>query len=79
LTTGPYSTSSIDGECAKSVAIGVGYQNKARAAKGNWIVLAERDDDYNIVAIKSAQVGVTKGVKADTWYVLQDGKFKVAA
>jgi len=74
LTTGYYSTSSIEGDKKESVAIGVGYENKAKASAGNWIVLAHRNNKGEILHIKSAKVGGR--IKADTWYQLNAaGKF----
>ena len=68
---------SADTSGGGSVAVGVGYANKARAAQGDWIVLAYRPAyDKPIEHLKTAQAGVTEGVKADAWYKLDaDGKF----
>ena len=61
----------------KTVAIATGYKGRARGAAGTWIVLTERDDDMNILGIQSALVdGET--IKADTFYVLRDGKIQEA-
>ncbi|MHB8871610.1 MAG: DUF7666 domain-containing protein, partial [Candidatus Doudnabacteria bacterium] len=57
-----------------SVAIACGYKSKARAAKGSAIVVCERDDDYNLVAIKAAIIdGVV--LKENTFYFLVNGEF----
>jgi hypothetical protein len=78
FTTGWRSSAQTDGE--KSVAVAVGYVNKAKATKGNWLVLAFRDEHENIKHIKAAQAGVTKGVKPDTYYELTThGTFKEVA
>jgi hypothetical protein len=58
----------------ESIAAGFGRENKAKASAGNWIVLANRNEKGEILHIKSAKVG--EGIKADTWYTLDDsGKF----
>ena len=50
----------------------------AKAAKGNWIVLAEHKQDrqgnWKIVSVKTAKVD-GKEIKADTFYRLQGGEF----
>ena len=71
FTIGNYSSASTDGE--KSVAVAVGYSNKAKATIGNWIVLAERNDDYEILYVKSFRVDGKK-VKENVFYYLKDGK-----
>ncbi len=55
-----------------SIASGLGYKNKAKAIKG-WIVLAEYDNNYNIIHIKSGKVG--KQIKSNIWYKLENNKF----
>ena len=61
-----------------SVVAGIGANNIAKAALGNWIVLAEwgwdDDDNYTPKCVKAAQVDGEK-IKADTWYKLVDGEF----
>lgn len=69
--TGHRSVSTVEGE--QSVAIVTGYQSRAKAVEGSWIVVAERDDDLNIIDIKAALAG--RDVKPDTFYVLKDGEF----
>ena len=57
------------------MAVGVGYQNKARAPEGSAIVLAFRGGDGEIIHIRASKVG-DNGVKANTWYQLSDdGEF----
>ena len=76
--TGDRSAASVEGQ--DSIACGLGYQNKAKAAIGCGIVLAERGEwngkTYPLIAIKSTIVDGKK-IKADTWYVLQNGKFVI--
>ncbi|MDG3557038.1 hypothetical protein P7L54_13890 [Acinetobacter bereziniae] len=75
-TTGHYSESQIiEKEDCFGVAVGVGYQNKARAPEGSAIVLAFRGDEGEIIHIRASKVG-DNGVKANTWYQLsEDGEF----
>ena len=75
-TTGHYSESQIiEKEDCFGVAVGVGYQNKARAPEGSAIVLAFRGGDGEIIHIRASKVG-ENGVKANTWYQLsEDGEF----
>ena len=57
---------------------GIGGNNIAKAALGNWIVLAEwgweNDDNYTLKCVKAVQVDGEK-IKADTWYKLVNGEF----
>jgi hypothetical protein len=57
-----------------SVAVGLGYANKAKAKSG-WIVLTEYDNEGNIIHIKTGKVG--KHIKSDVWYELKNNKFVV--
>ena len=62
-----------------SVVAGIGIENIAKAALGNWIVLAEWKYDKNISkwipkCVKSAQVD-GEHIKTDTWYCLKNGEF----
>ena len=71
-TTGYYSESQIiKKEDCFGVAVGVGYQNKARAPEGSAIVLAFRGDEGEIIHIRASKVG-DNGVKANTWYQLDE-------
>ncbi|MDX9690556.1 MAG: hypothetical protein RBT70_08890, partial [Alphaproteobacteria bacterium] len=67
------SAASVEGK--ESVAIVTGYESKAKACKGSWIVIAERNDNGEIITVMTACAGVTKGVKADTWYTVKNKKF----
>jgi hypothetical protein len=73
--TGDRSAASVEGK--ESIAFAMGYQSKAKGAINCWIVLAEwfRDDNYNwhIKTVKTAKVDGKK-IKADTFYMLVDGK-----
>jgi hypothetical protein len=83
LTTGRYSSSEIkaadDGTALHAVAIAAGGQSKARAPLGSAIVCVYRNDDGELLHIRAAKVG-EDGIKADTWYSLnEDGEFVEAA
>ncbi|RNC62805.1 MAG: hypothetical protein AWM53_02024 [Candidatus Dichloromethanomonas elyunquensis] len=72
---GDYSSATIFGK--DSVACALGYQCKAKAEKGNWLVLVERGDwNGNTYPIKDIQPVLIDGekIKADTWYQLQNGQ-----
>ena len=79
--TGNYGAASATGDCGaasatgkESIACGLGFRCKAKGSKGCWLVLAERNDDWDILDVKAAKVD-GKDIKADTWYTLQDGQF----
>jgi hypothetical protein len=61
----------VDGK--ESVAMAIGIESKAKASLGSWIVLTEWDEDH-IICLKSVKID-GKRMKADTWYMLKDGKF----
>jgi hypothetical protein len=72
FTIGYYSTAETNAK--ESVAVAVGYDNKAKANLGSWIVLAERNDDGEILDLKSVKVDGTI-ILADTFYSLKKGNF----
>jgi hypothetical protein len=51
-----------------------GYEGCVSAAKGCAIFALERDDNWNIVSTASGIVG-RDGLKADTFYRCEGGKF----
>jgi hypothetical protein len=57
-----------------SVGANIGVGGTIKAKKGNWITLAEYDDEGKPVCVKSAKVDGKK-IKADTWYKLENRKF----
>jgi len=57
----------------QGAATASGYAGKVSGTDGNALFLVERDDSYNIVAAWAGIVG-RDGIKADTFYTLQDGK-----
>ena len=77
VDTGDYSAASNTGEC--SIAIAWGRQSKAKASKGSYIVLAEwgLNDEKRGYVFKDAKMVRVDGkmIKADTYYMLIDGKF----
>jgi hypothetical protein len=78
--TGHRSAAAVDGK--ESIACGLGIENKAKGAKGCWLVLSEwyqdKDCEWHIKDVRSVQVdGET--IKADTYYTLRDGRFTEAS
>jgi len=80
--TGDYSVATNTGRCSatsvegkESVAVAIGFKNKAKGALGCWIVLSEWDENGN--HIKDVQCVKVDGekIKPDTWYQLQNGQF----
>ncbi len=70
--TGDYSASKVTGN--QSIAIATGYHSKASGALGCWIVLAEWNENNEIIDMQLARVDGDK-IKADTWYQLKGGAF----
>jgi len=73
LSTGNYSSSEIidNKEKQNAVAVAAGGSSKARAPKGSAIVCVYRDDEGNLIHIKSSLVG-ENGIKPNTWYSLDE-------
>ena len=76
---GNYGHAEVDGK--EAIAAAFGINGKAKACLGSWIILAEwelKNDNYwHIAAVKTAQIDGEK-LKADTWYILKNGKFEEA-
>ena len=74
--TGYQSAAVVEGK--ESVAIATGVESRAKGSLGCYIVLAEwcRDcrGEWYIKDVKSVKVDGKK-IKADTFYILRDGKF----
>ena len=73
--SGAYSKLAADGK--NSIAAGIGWNNRAKAKNGCWIVLAEWEWIDNIqtpVCVKTGKIG-EDGLKADVYYKLEGGKF----
>ena len=58
----------------KSVGANIGVNGKIKGKKGDWIVLAEYDDNFLPLCVKSAQIDGEK-IKEDTFYQLKNGEF----
>ena len=61
----------------ESIASAIGIKGKAKGALGCWIVCAEwenKTEGWHIKCVKAAAVDGER-IKADTWYMLQDGEF----
>ena len=71
-TSGNSAHSATSGE--GSIACSVGKNGQAKSIKGNWLVLSEIDDNYKVICVKTIKVDGKK-IKADTWYMLKNGKF----
>ena len=70
--TGDQSAAIVSGK--GSVAMAIGYKSKAKGSLGCWIVLAEQNDNYEIINVQSIKVDGEK-IKADTFYALVNGEF----
>ncbi len=68
--TGDQGAASATGD--QGAAMASGYEGRVRGADGNALFLVERDDDYKITAVWAGIAG-REGIKADTWYALNDG------
>ena len=58
----------------KSVGANIGVNGKIKGKKGDWIVLAEYDENILPICVKSAQIDGEK-IKEDTFYQLKNGEF----
>lgn len=58
----------------ESVGANIGINGKIKGKKGDWIVLAEYDDNFLPLCVKSAQIDGKK-IKEDTFYQLKNGEF----
>ena len=65
---------SVADEGAIAAVLGKGA---AKGAVGCWLVLTERDNDWNILGVKAVRV-TGKTIKADVFYTLRGGKVEVA-
>ena len=79
-TSGEYSTAATSGDKSAavvegkgSIALAGGYKSMAKGALGCWLVLAERDDENQILGVKAIKVDGGR-IKADTFYMLKDGE-----
>ena len=70
--TGYQSAAIVSGK--GSVAMAIGYKSKAKGSLGCWLVLAEQNDNFEIIDVQSVKVDGEK-IKADTFYTLVNGEF----
>ena len=82
LNTGNYSAATNTGYCSAaevkgkdSIAIAAGYNSKASGTIGCWLVLTERNSDYEIVDVKAVRVD-GHSIKENTFYSLENGQIK---
>ena len=73
--TGYWSAASVEGK--ESFAIATGYEGKAKGALGCYIAVAEWEIKNNERKLLDFKTHVVDGeeIKADTFYMLKDGKF----
>ena len=71
LTTGYASKAKTNG--TDMIACALGEKAAAAGEIGNWLVLAERDDDGIILGVQTVKVD-GKMIKADTYYTLTDNQ-----
>ena len=71
-TSGDSSLAATSGE--NSIAASIGFNSTAKAAKGSWIVLAEYDQNYKVICVKTVKVDGRK-IKAGKYYKLVNKKF----
>ncbi|EDJ3732240.1 hypothetical protein CHL91_17805, partial [Salmonella enterica subsp. enterica serovar Muenchen] len=70
---GDWSAAEVSG--SQSVAASLGIEGKARASEGGAIVLCYRDEDGELIHIRTSKVG-ENGIMPDIWYQLnEDGEF----
>ena len=73
--TGDWSAATNTGK--DGVAVSWGRCGKARGEKGCYLVLAEYDDDNNLVCAKMEKVDGER-IKENTFYTMKNGEFAVA-
>ena len=71
--TGNYSAAEVKGK--ESIAIAAGYNSKASGTIGCWLVLTERNSNYEIVDVKAVRVD-GHSIKGNTFYSLENGQIK---
>lgn len=71
--TGNYSAAEVKGK--ESIAIAAGYNSKASGTIGCWLVLTERNSNYEIVDVKAVRVD-GHSIKENTFYSLENGQIK---
>ena len=71
--TGNRSAAEVKGK--ESIAIAAGYNSKASGTIGCWLVLTERNSNYEIVDVKAVRVD-GHSIKENTFYSLENGQIK---
>ena len=75
ISTGAKSSNAGMGDC--NISVGWGKDNKSKGSVGSYLVLSEWGDwdgeKYPFIGAKMVMVD-GKGIKADTWYTLQNGR-----
>ena len=71
--TGNRSAAEVKGK--DSIAIAAWYNSKASGTIGCWLVLTERNSDYEIVDVKAVRVD-GHSIKENTYYTLENGQIK---
>ena len=71
--TGDRSAAEVKGK--ESIAIAAGYNSKASGTIGCWLVLTERNSNYEIVDVKAVRVD-GHSIKENTFYSLENGQIK---
>jgi hypothetical protein len=61
-------------EKSTSLAIASGKEGMAKGLIGSWIVVVERDDQWNIVCVKTAMIDGKK-LKPDVFYTVKNKRF----
>ena len=71
-TTGNWAHSATTGEGAIAAALGI--NGAAKAALGSWLVLAEYNENSDLICVKSTKVDGDK-IKPNVFYILKNGEF----
>jgi len=61
-------------EAGDSIAAAIGPNSKIKGKKGDWMVLAEYNDDGKVIRVVSGKID-DKKLKEDVWYSVKGGKF----
>ena len=69
--TGDCSAATVKGQ--ESIAVVTGRGGKAKGALGCWLVLTERDENWDILGVKAVKID-GEAVKPGQWYMLKNGE-----
>ena len=70
-----YNNNKAEVKGKESIAIAAGYNSKASGTIGCWLVLTERNSNYEIVDVKAVRVD-GHSIKENTFYSLENGQIK---